>query len=375
MKVVMVSDYSPQPYGGLQTHVYHLAKNMAKNDVETHILTISDRNEDLIIEGVNVHLVKRPLKIPRLFTILLDVRVLEKKIFDIDPDVVHVHGSYYPYNMVVPKIANKYPLVLTIHGLMQIEYKFNRGLNFLGAIVSLILERYTLNRTKTIITVAPQIADAIKRITDSEVHVLPNGVNFKYIKGLNALKRKKPNYVLFIGLLEEIKGIDVLLKASSIITKSIPNFNLLIVGSGSQENKLKKLSEKLKLEQNVKFLGFISGDKKYSYIKSSEFCVIPSKHESLPIAVLEFMACGKPIIASDVGGIPFLIENGKNGFLVKSNDYKELSDKIIYLLNDKDLIQKMGGYSLKIIEGYGWPKIAKNTYNIYKHVISMEGRS
>jgi glycosyltransferase involved in cell wall biosynthesis len=126
----------------------------------------------------------------------------------------------------------------------------------------------------------------------------------------------------------------------------------------------------LGLENNVSFLGFIRGDERFSYIKAAKFLVLPSFWEVLPIVVLEGMACGKAIVASNVGGIPYLIEDGVNGYLIKPGDAQNLAEKIILLLENGENLFDMGQESLNKVQAFRWEKIAAETSRVYSTIVN-----
>jgi glycosyltransferase involved in cell wall biosynthesis len=144
---------------------------------------------------------------------------------------------------------------------------------------------------------------------------------------------------------------------------------LYIAGSGPEENKLKELVKELNIEENVNFLGYISGIKKYSYYKSADVCVFPSIYEAFGIVLLEAMACGKPVVASNVGGIPFVVEEGKTGLLFESGNVEDLADKIVTILKDEELREKMGEAGRERAKEFTWDKIAERTVEVYKEIL------
>jgi len=338
MKVVILSDYSiDTPYGGLQTHVYHLSRSISKESVETHVITFSDKNEDFKMNNLNIHLIKRSLKIPRLFTIPFDTKNVINKIKEINPDIVHVHGTHYPYSYISGAIPEKYSVLLTVHGIMAIEYKFNERFNYLGGFFNYLFEKYAFSRVKNIIACSQIMKENISKLSKAEIYVIPNGIDLSHICGeIKLLKSIKSPSIFYIGLLENIKGVDILIKAMKIIKKEIPDIHLYIAGEGSQKGNLIKLVKKLDLDKNIDFLGYISGEKKYSYFKAVDLCVVPSRYESFGIVILEAMACGKPVVASNVGNIPSLLTDDI-GFKFESDNEKDLAEKIIKLLKNQDL--------------------------------------
>jgi glycosyltransferase involved in cell wall biosynthesis len=127
----------------------------------------------------------------------------------------------------------------------------------------------------------------------------------------------------------------------------------------------------LNIENYVDFLGFLSGEKKYTYYKSADIYVQPSRYETFGIAILEAMACGKTVVASNVGGIPFLVIDGETGLLFENGNVRDLAEKILNLLNDKELREKMGKAGKKRAEEFTWDKIAKQTVEVYKEILKI----
>jgi len=206
-------------------------------------------------------------------------------------------------------------------------------------------------------------------MTNANVYVISNGVDFEEIRDIKPHNLLKHPSIFFVGVLGNEKGIDVLLKAIPIIKEKIPNIYVYIAGRGSQEKELKELVRELKIGENVKFLGYISEEEKYSYYKAADVCAIPSRLENEPIVLLEAMACGTPVVASNVGGIPFMVENGKNGFLFDSENVEELADKIVALSKDEKLRRKMGEAGKEKVKEFTWDKIAEQTVKVYREIL------
>jgi glycosyltransferase involved in cell wall biosynthesis len=137
--------------------------------------------------------------------------------------------------------------------------------------------------------------------------------------------------------------------------------------------RLKKLVKKQNIEKNVEFLGFISDDEKYACYNSADIFVLPSLEESFGIVLLEAMACRKPVVASNVGGIPFVVADEKTGLLFESNDPEDLAEKIITLLRNRELQENMGRAGRERAKEFGWDKIAKTTVRLYQEII-WEGK-
>lgn len=371
MKIAMISDFPSEdiPYGGLQTHVYHLSSSISLLEcAELHIVSFADENKDFKKNNLNIHLVKRPMKIPRIFTIPYDTWLIKRKILKINPDIVHVQGTHYPYNVIAGYISKLFPTILTVHGIMAIEYKFNRGLNFIGVFISYLLEKYAFSKVKYVVVCSPIMKDLVVKNSDADIYVIPNGIDINLMRNTKLLEGIKYPSILFIGLLEKIKGLDILLKSVAIVKDKFPQIRLYVAGKGSQEHYLKQLTKKLKIEDNVEFLGYIHGKDKYSYIKSADIFVVPSRYESFGIAILEAMACESSIIASNVGNIPYLLKNDLAGLTFELDNVDELAEKIIFLLKNRNLREKMGKESSQIAKNFEWDRIAEKTFELYETV-------
>ena len=139
------------------------------------------------------------------------------------------------------------------------------------------------------------------------------------------------------------------------------NITLFILGDGPIKKELLNQIKRLKLENNVKFLGHTVGKKKLDFLKLANILVIPSLNEGLPVTLLEGLATGKAIIATKVGGIPDVIHNN-NGILINPKNEVEISNAIIHLFNNKNLMRKLSENAYKTSKNYDWENVSKK-YN------------
>ena len=372
IKVVMLGPYLYEP-GGVMTHIRKLTKYLShRTDVELHLVTIGNENKQIESDNLNVYMIKKSFPLP--FSIPSLVWRLRRKIIEINPEIVHAQGSFAPYSTAAALVRNKYPTLLTVHGIVARELKFYKGFNFIFSILIQILnERFVLSKILNIIVCSPQMKVLVRKMTKSKVQVIQNGIDLEDIRNIQPHHKSiEPPSILYVGGLSKVKGIDVLLNAVPIIRKKNPNLHIYIAGSGTEEGNLKKVVKKLNLEETVKFLGFISGDEKYSYYKSVDVCVFPSRYESFGIVLLEAMACGKPVVASNVGGIPFVVEDGKTGLLFESGNVEDLAEKVIFLLQNEELRKKMGEAGRERARGFTWERSAEMTMDVYKEVIEND---
>lgn len=179
--------------------------------------------------------------------------------------------------------------------------------------------------------------------------------------------------VVTIATLTPKKGISYLLNAAASVIKTIPKARFLIIGDGPLKEDLRSLSESLKISNNVYFLGNRSDVHKI--LSACDLFVLPSLSEAFGIVNIEAMAAQKAIIATKVGGIPEIILQGKNGFLVPPKNARALTDSIIYLLNDSNRRGKMGIAGRCIVEKYFTIDITiEQLFSIYCGVPNKENK-
>ena len=224
--------------------------------------------------------------------------------------------------------------------------KFQKGVTFIFLkLVAIPLERLAISKIPNIIAVSHYQKDLIRGMTNSEIHVIPPGIDFENAGNLRSTKPVKHPSLFFIGgLLGKRKGADILLKATKIIKRENPNIYVYIAGSGPSETELKKLAKELEIEENVEFLGRISDDEKWTYYKSTDISVIPSLWEGMPTVLLEAMMCGKPVVASNVDGIPEVLIDNETGLLFETGNAEDLADKIITLVRNQEMRERIKNF-------------------------------
>jgi glycosyltransferase involved in cell wall biosynthesis len=204
-------------------------------------------------------------------------------------------------------------------------------------------------------------------ISDGKMTVIHNGIDYARFDVKNdenyrdELKLKGP-VVGYIGRLEPHKGVELLIKAARNI-----DAQFLLVGGGSDEARLKGLVDKWGLERKVRFTGYLPYDEIPKYYASVDIVVYPTQYEPLGNVVLEAMAAGKPIIASDVDGIPEIFKDG-TGYLIKPSE-REVTEKLRILVDDESLRKKMGAKGKDLVKGHSWIEVAKETIKVCEIII------
>jgi len=194
---------------------------------------------------------------------------------------------------------------------------------------------------------------------------LPHFVDYKAYKP----NYENGNYILYFGRLSPEKGINYLIEAM----KLLPKVKLLIVGRGSQKQELRRKNQELG-NKNVEFVGFQEGTKLKKLIAQSKFTVLPAVwYEVFGLSILESFACGKPVIASDIGGIPEIVKDGLNGLLVKPGNIDDLAEKIDKLWNNTKLYRELGKNAREYAEkNFGPEEHYVKLMSIYKMAIDKK---
>ena len=204
------------------------------------------------------------------------------------------------------------------------------------------------------------------RVNRDKVVVIPNGVDLKMFDGRNdrILLEGDPS-VLYVGEFAMLKGVDILIRAIAKLSSELPNIKLHLVGRGGDRH-FALLAKKERIEKHVVFHGWIKQSTLSSYYKSADICVFPSRHEGFGIVILEAMASGIPVIASDIPSFREIISDGIDGRLFKSEDADALSKAVIALYQDPHLRKELSHNAFEKAKRYSWENIADQYISLYK---------
>jgi glycosyltransferase involved in cell wall biosynthesis len=199
-------------------------------------------------------------------------------------------------------------------------------------------------------------------VPDSKLFVRPN---FVYAPALPANASHAGNYAIFMGRLSPEKGCWTLIHAF----EQLPQVPLKILGTGPLEQELKDYVRQKGIA-NIEFLGFKSGDEKWQLLRKSLCLVVPSEwYENFPVTVLEAYMAAKPVVASRMGGLPYIVDEGKSGLLFEAGKVSELAQKIQTLVDDPAGAVRMGACGRRLTETkYGPDQGYSNLMNVFSQV-------
>ena len=403
MNIIQVSagivKIPPERGGAVESHIVNISKYLSKENEVTIIDRKYDDPDENEINGIKVHRIpSRSINLslmsgrlnPIINEYLFSRRLRKCEIFK-DADIVHAH-NVYTANAAV-KIANKYevPFVYTCHNGMWCT----EDVNFYERRIVRSMEKKIIEKSDVSIAVSKTLKKNICEktgIPENKIIVIYNGVDTdkfnpnvpaEDIKGKYGLKNSE--IVLFVGRVAPAKGLEYLIKAANLIIneKNVKDVKFLIVGPFKymfSESKMRRtnyvrrlinLMEKYSLQDHFIFTGSVLEKDLLKFYATCDVFVLPSLFEAFPMVLVEAMASGKPVIGSKVGGISEVIENGRNGFVFESKNYRELAEKILILLEDEELKKSMGKRSRKVAENkFSWTKIAEKIIEVYKRCMS-----
>ena len=289
------------------------------------------------------------------------------------PDLLHAHFSY-PDGFGMIGLAKKWKVPFVISALGTLE----RKVAYEGSYTSRQIFE-AMNCADKVLSVSEDLKNHIVNlgISEDKVSVVPNGVDIEKFKPagkeyarnmLNLPQDKK--IVMFVGALKKIKGVDYLIEAAKSFLDT--NISLYMVGrDDGMKKSLEKKAHELKIGNYIKFTGPLNHEDIPLWLSASDILVLPSLSEGRPNVILEAFACEVPVVATNVGGVPELMINGKTGYLVPAKNPMELSEKVNKLLVDRDLRIKMGKFGrMTIIQrGLTWETHAKKTIKIYSKLL------
>jgi glycosyltransferase involved in cell wall biosynthesis len=246
-----------------------------------------------------------------------------------------------------------------------------------------LFEKKTLERSNKIIAVSDFTRRELLKyykIKENKIRVIHNGVDIsKFSPPKNKDKVKKELgfvdndvNILSVGRLYARKGLFTLIESMSIVAKKFGNAKLIVSGKG-QSSEMKKLinyAKKLGVRENIVFTGYFPDEKLPKLYQASDIFAFSTFYENLPFAVLEAMSSRLPVVTTKVGGIPEMIDDGYNGFLVAPSNSSELAKKILYLIENPSKASEMAYRARKTVEDkFDWRLIVKKVLKVYREAL------
>ncbi|MFH0713861.1 MAG: glycosyltransferase family 4 protein [Candidatus Micrarchaeota archaeon] len=384
MKVCFVNALFYPFRGGTETHMLELGEALVKQGVEVHVVTarLKGTKQEETVNGISVHRI--PAEVIRIEGLypppLVICRNFLKHLRQTDArenfDVFHLHGRWFPDFTQVRKHCSDVgkPLVLTIHNARPTG--ISALYTLFGSMYENAVGKSVIKGAGSLIAVSKWTAEDIAKyhIPKKKFTVIYDGIDAtKFSPAFNPKVKEelgihpKSPLLVWVGRIIPQKGLKYLIAAMPAILKNSPTTKLLIIGTGTELPELKKQAAKLGVANSIIFYGQVNDRKKLNnLLRGCDLFVFPSIWEPFGMVITEAMASGLPIVAARTGGIPEIIQENKNGLLVKPRSAKAFATAVVKILNSGKLKQ-MGANGRKVVEKkFNWAAIAKQTIAVYK---------
>ena len=373
MKVFMVGDFpkDDKTYGGVEGVLINLTSELLnREDIELVLISLSIDSDFTRFETI-------------CKTYKLDFRssfLWSRKRFDHiykieKPNVIHLQGTV-PGVLLYKKEYNK-RFIVTQHAILHQERLWQTSLkrNFLFRVKELI-ENYYFKRIGNFIFISKYNRDIFfekfSKNKNLKHELIPNPVNNFFFNHDNNTGPQVQNELYFVGEIKKRKGLHILLKALAILKQKGYDGKLHVIGGFKEINyeaEINRLVDSLNLSNSIVFCGWKNQKEIIEYIENIPVFVLPSFQETLPLSIAEAMCRGKIVVATDICGIPEMIEDGKSGYLFPPGNHTALSDILEKLFSNRNLREDISRNAIASSKKYNSKKVANKTIGFYKSFI------
>jgi phosphatidylinositol alpha-mannosyltransferase len=361
MRIVLVADdYYPQ-LGGVPEHVHHLALELNARGHQATIVTAQMRHAgpdpDFVRRVGTSIVIYANGGVARITAGWRLQRQLTDLFRELRADVVHVHGGLQPtFGIVAPAAADRagIPVVATFHT----WFPRSAGYRVFRRPLQRLLDRHAAT-----IAVSRAAVSAMSRYFEADWEIIPNGVDLTAFRDAPGSPARVPNRLLFLGRLEPRNGLDTLLSALPRVTPRIPETELIVAGEGPWRGAYRKQSERAGLP--VRFLGPVFHERPALY-RQADLYLCPVTRASFGVTLLEAMACGTPMVVSDIPA--FREVAGREAALVPPADPEAWAETVVELLASPERRRRMGQAGAVAVQRFGWPSITDRILAVYERV-------
>ena len=374
MKIALVSAYDYPYPGGVTEHIHYLDLHLRRLGHTVKILASSTYDEDELqdnvikVSGTVLSLPLSGSKVrislsPRMYHRVKSI--LQREQFDI----VHVHEPMMPALPLVVLRHSHAANIGTFHAYRKNHAGYNYGKHLL---------RPFFNKLDGKIAVSPAAAEMVCRYFPDTYRIIPNGIDVESFA--QAAAQPLPAYadgrptILFLGRLEKRKGFEYLLRAFPYVLAHSPQARLVVAGAYNDEDKEPYAHYVAEHNiQGVEFVGYVAPEHKPRlYASCTLFCAPSTGFESFGIVLLEAMAAGRPIVASEIEGYRQVLEHSRQGLLVEPENERALAEALLHLLSHPEMQERMGAEGRRTAADYSWERIAGRVLDYYREVLERK---
>lgn len=392
MRICLISEEYPTAssgWGGIGTYTHTLAQGLAASGNSVFVISRSEEKEEEYQDGSVLVCRIRAVNFPvpflhpylNIFGYSLAVKKkLEKVIREKEIDIVEA-PEYAAEAFFFSRSKRSIPLVVRLHTPHIVtEEIIGSKPNYYSRIVRW-MEKETVTHADVITSPSRSLAELcrVKMGCTLSPVVIPNPIDASQFLRVEYQSRLSNQVLLSVGKFQDLKNVKLLIEVLPEVLKKFPQTRLRLIGGdtltapqgGSYRGMLERLARELGVEGNIEFLAMRPRNKLLEHYQQARLAIIPSLFENFPYTCLEAMSCGCPVIASRVGGLPEMIEEGVSGFFFQPDGREELAEKIVTLLTDPVLAEKMGGEAaLRTRRYYSQEIVIPQILNIYRGLVN-----
>ena len=395
MKIAILGKWPQEKMsGGVSVHLLNLTKYLGKHN-NVRLYVISFNNKDEIIAKDNAIIYNIKINVFYYIFPLLAIYKLSKIMALIKPDIIHLQGNNFSPYLIYALIQKQIPKVVTIHGFYIGELLIRKRifLNIILKKICTICENIIVKDFDWIITVSSSLKEWYvnkygERIKE-KISVIGSGIDinkFNYNKNMPFRQKVRKELtildnellILHAKSFMRFNGQEYLIKVMPFLQIKGYKAKLMLAGEGPEKKEMIRLSKKLGVYENIIFLGEIKNTEMPRYISASDIVVIPSVkinelEEGPSIFLLESMAMGKPVIASNIGGLKDIIKNGHNGILVSDKKPEEIALSIIKLIKEPSYGKYISNNARKFVrDTKTWHSVTEEVIYVYSNILKRK---
>jgi len=348
--------------GGAEKLLLEYLNRLDTNKYRFHLIILREKPDDLISE-INRAAEIINLKVKNKFNPVVIIQ-LYKLYKLIKPDIIHTHLFQPRVYATIAKLFYKRAILIT--------HKHN-NVNLVKHNIFILLEMLCILANKKVVAISQSVKISLMKyefVSEKKIQVIPNAIDFqRFNKQADFDEKLNEKQIIIgnVGRLEKQKGLPYLLTAMKLILLKYPNVKLEIIGDGSFFNELKKQSNKLNISNSVIFFGkFVNV---IPFYKRMDIFVLPSIYEGFGIVLLEAMAAGVPIVATNVDGIKEVVINGESGILVPPKNPEAIAEAVMQIINNPQLKKKFIEAGLKRAQLFDIKEHIMKLDNLYTNLL------
>jgi len=372
MDITIVASVDPEASkgGGIKVYVSNLIESLVNHEIRLRAIGIDYTSKRERNSSYSFIPIAKNVKSEYKFLLNLFIKVPTLQIPK--SSIIHLQRPEDALPFIL--FHRKNPKVCTLHGTPSKTISLKHP--NLVVIVYKIVESFCLKHIDKLIAVdktTKQYYEQVYPWLKNKVEVIPVGINLNKFKPMNKIEmrnmhgfNKHDKIIVYVGRLEKEKNLEFLIKSFVFIKKHNSCTKLILIGDGRERRNLENLVKGLKIK-NVQFMGFQNSNKVPEFLNCADIFVLTSLHEGSPTVVKEALACGVPVISTDVGDLPEIITSEDYGLLVESTNPKELADKILVALDKEWDREKI----LRYAEQFRWENIVEKILKVYGEVMDV----